>query len=147
MGTSTAGNDLFDLADACQKKADDIAARLADASNPLDAATINQFMEQQGKLRVSAHSLRLQGIDAVVQAGSAARQQLDQAAKDAKAAIQKIQRVEDIVALAGALLRLAGEIALAIDTHNPAGVLAAASNLANVAKPLIGPLPGLPASG
>ena len=147
MGTTTAGNNFFDLADACQNKADDIAARLADANNPLDATGIDQLMDAEGNFRVAAHRLRLQGIDAICQAGTAARQQLDQAVQDAKAAIQKIQRVEDIVALAGALLRLAGEIPLALGTRNPAGVLAAANNLANVAKPLIGPLPTLPASG
>jgi NhaP-type Na+/H+ or K+/H+ antiporter len=132
MGTSAAGNDLFDLADACQKKADDIAARLAD---PLDAATINELIAAEGNLRVSANKLRMQGIDAVVQAGTSAREQLDRAARDAKTAIETIHQVEDIVALAGAIFRLAGEIVLG----DPPGILAAASNLSTVARPLIAP--------
>lgn len=138
MGTTEdAGNELFDLADSCQSAADEIAAHLVDASHPLNAAFINQLMDQQGKLRVCAHSLRLQAISQIVQANSKVQEQLDQAAKIATTAIKKIQTVQDTIALTGALLQLAGAIALAVSTGNPAGILPAATNLINVAKPLV----------
>lgn len=133
----TAGSDLITLADTCQEAADEIAARLSDFDHPLNQAFQQQLLDQQAKLRICAHALRLQAIDEIAAAGTDVRERLDEATGIAKAAVARITAVENSVALVGALLQLGGAIAVAVASRQPAGIVAAANNLISVAKPLV----------
>src|SRR4051794_40271061 len=132
-------NPLFDLADDCQKAADEIDARLLDFAHPLNTALRNELNDQSAKLSIAASSLRLQAIEALVPAGTAARTQLDKAAGDAHQALTRITRIEHAIALTAALLQLAGAIAIAVGTGNPAGIGPAANGLITAAKPFLHP--------
>ena len=47
-------NPLFDLADDCQKAADEIDARLLDFAHPLNTALRNELNDQSAKLSIAA---------------------------------------------------------------------------------------------
>lgn len=137
MSDSETTDDLLELADACQAAADQIAARLTDFDHPLNQAFRLTLMDQEGKLRVCAHALRLQALDQIAAEGTEARNALDEAAKVANAAVKRIKAIEQSVAIVGALLQLAGAIAVAAGGGSPAGIIGAAKNLIDVTKPLL----------
>lgn len=130
---------LLDLADACQKAADEISDRLTDFAHPLNAAFRDQLNDRESTLRVTAHALRLQALGALAAQGSQLRQTLDQAARAALAAVGTIQTAEGVVTLTGAMLGLAGAIATAVASGNPAGLLGAAQAVIAAAQGLATP--------